>query len=138
MLKPPVTMAVPIGCEKCDQTGYKGRIGIYEMLRFDDSIRAVIRTSGNMDVIRETSRSNGMRPMQEDAMEKLRSGMTTLEEILRVIPVESVSCVQCSKCSQDILPAFRFCPYCGTRCAPDSQIRRSQSPKSVAEGILQS
>src|SRR4029077_15774129 len=57
MLKPPVTMAVPIGFEKGDQTGYKGRIGIYEMLRFDDSIRAVIRTSGNMDVIRETSRS---------------------------------------------------------------------------------
>jgi type IV pilus assembly protein PilB len=136
VLKPPVTMAVPIGCEKCDQTGYKGRIGIYEMLRFDDSIRAVIRTSGNMDVIRETSRSNGMRTMQEDAMEKLRSGMTTLEEILRVIPVESVSCKQCSKCGQDILPAFRFCPYCGTRCAPDSQIRRSQLPKSISEGIF--
>jgi type IV pilus assembly protein PilB len=138
MLKPPVTMAVPIGCEKCDQTGYKGRIGIYEMLRFDDSIRAVIRTSGNMDVIRETSRSNGMRPMQEDAIEKLRSGMTTLEEILRVIPVESVSCVQCSKCGQDILPAFRFCPYCGTRCAPDSQLRGSQSAKSASEGVLHS
>jgi type II secretory ATPase GspE/PulE/Tfp pilus assembly ATPase PilB-like protein len=138
MPKPPVTMAVPIGCEKCDQTGYKGRIGIYEMLRFDDSIRAVIRTSGNMDVIRETSRSNGMRPMQEDAMEKLRSGVTTLEEILRVIPIESLSCAQCSKCGQDILPAFRFCPYCGTRCTPDSQIKRSQSPKSVSEGILQS
>ncbi len=86
MLKPPVTMAVPIGCEKCDQTGYKGRIGIYELLRFDDSMRAVIRTSGNMDRIREISRSNGMRSMQDDAMEKLRSGMTTLEEILRVIP----------------------------------------------------
>jgi type II secretory ATPase GspE/PulE/Tfp pilus assembly ATPase PilB-like protein len=138
MPKPPVTMAVPIGCEKCDQTGYKGRIGIYEMLRFDDSIRAVIRTSGNMDVIRETSRSNGMRPMQEDAMEKLRSGVTTLEEILRVIPIESLSCAQCSKCGQDILPAFRFCPYCGTRCTPDSQIKRSQSPKSFSEGILQS
>jgi type IV pilus assembly protein PilB len=137
-LKPPVTMAVPLGCEKCDQTGYKGRIGIYEFLRFDDSIRAIIRTNGSMDQIRETSRSNGMRPMQEDAMEKLRSGMTTLEEILRVVPVESVSYAQCAKCDQHILPAFSFCPYCGTPCTRDPQFRRSRSGDSVAEGILQS
>jgi type IV pilus assembly protein PilB len=137
MLKPPVTMAVPIGCEKCDQTGYKGRIGIYELLRFDDSIRAVIRTSGNMDRIREISRSNGMRSMQDDAMEKLRSGMTTLEEILRVIPIESVSYEECVKCSQEILPAFKFCPYCGTRCARDSQRKDSRSDNSVAQGVFQ-
>jgi type IV pilus assembly protein PilB len=136
MLKPPVTMAVPIGCEKCDQTGYKGRIGIYELLRFDDSIRAVIRTSGNMDRIREISRSNGMRSMQDDAMEKLRSGMTTLEEILRVIPIESVSYVECVKCSQEILPAFKFCPYCGIRCGQDSQRKDSRSDHSIAEGVV--
>ena len=56
MRKPPAEMAVPLGCEKCDQAGYKGRIGIFELLRFDDSVRNVIRTTGNMDQIRETSR----------------------------------------------------------------------------------
>jgi len=137
-LKPPVTMAVSIGCEKCDQTGYKGRIGIYELLRFDDSIRAIIRTNGSMEQIRDASRSDGMRPMQEDAMEKLRSGTTTLEEILRVVPVESVSYSECAKCDQHILPAFRFCPYCGTRCVPVSQSKRSRSGASVAEGVFQS
>ena len=137
MPNPPVTMAVPIGCEKCDQTGYKGRFGIYELLRFDDSIRAVIRTSGNMDRIRETSRSNGMRTMQDDAMEKLRSGMTTLDEILRVVSIENTSYAECVKCSQEILPAFRFCPYCGTRCARDSQAKGSRPDNSVTEGILQ-
>jgi type IV pilus assembly protein PilB len=138
MLNPPVTMAVPIGCEKCDQTGYKGRIGIYELLCFDDSVRAVIRSSGNMDQIRETARSNGMRPMQEDAMEKLRSGLTTLEEILRVVPVGSVSYTDCAKCSQHLLPAFKFCPYCGTQCTPDPRTQRRRAQDSVAEGVLQS
>src|SRR5882762_3647463 len=137
-LKPPVTMAVSIGCEKCDQTGYKGRIGIYELLRFDDSIRAVIRASGSTDQIRETARSNGMRSMQEDAMEKLRSGSTTLEEILRVVPVESVSHAVCAKCSQHILPAFKFCPYCGTQCTQDPRTQRRRAQDSVAEGVLQS
>ena len=137
-LKPPVTMAVSIGCEKCDQTGYKGRIGIYELLRLDDSVRAVIRANGNTDQIRETARSNGMRSMQEDAMEKLRSGSTTLEEILRVVPVESVSHAVCAKCSQHILSAFKFCPYCGTECPRDPRTQRRRAQDSVAEGVLQS
>ena len=143
MLSPPVTMAVPSGCEKCDQTGYQGRIGIYELLRFDDSVRTVIRTSGNMDQIRETSRSNGMRSMQDDAIEKLRSGMTTLEEILRVIRFENVSSSECANCGYEILPTFRFCPYCGTRCARDSKpkdslkdrvVEKQDSPVMIARG----
>src|SRR6266478_3827716 len=137
-LKPPMTMAVPIGCEKCDQTGYKGRIGMFELLRFDDSIRAVIRASASTDQIRETARSNGMRSMQEDAMEKLRSGSTTLEEILRVVPVKSVSQAVCANCSQHILPAFKFCPYCGTQCTQDPRTQRRRAQDSVAEGVLQS
>jgi type IV pilus assembly protein PilB len=116
-MTPPSTMAVPIGCDKCDQTGYKGRAGIYELLRFDDAIRTVIRGSGNMDEIRNISRSNGMRLMQEDALEKLRTGVTSLEEILRVVPIESVASAECAKCSKSIMPSFSFCPYCGTRCS---------------------
>jgi general secretion pathway protein E len=138
MLAPPATMAVPIGCEKCDQTGYRGRIGIYELLRFDDSVRAAIRTSGNTELMREISRSNGMRSMQDDAMEKLRSGMTTLEEILRVIRFENVSSLECVKCGDEILPTFRFCPYCGSRCPRDPQPKGFQSAKSVDEQILRS
>jgi type II secretory ATPase GspE/PulE/Tfp pilus assembly ATPase PilB-like protein len=137
-LKPPTTMAVPIGCEKCDQTGYKGRIGIYELLRFDDAVRTVIRTTGNMHQIRETSRSNGMRLMQEDAMEKLRSGLTTLDEILRVVPVETVSYAECSKCAQNILPAFKYCPYCGTRCSTGPGASSPTDYSRIPEGALQS
>jgi type IV pilus assembly protein PilB len=137
-LKPPATMAAPMGCENCDQTGYKGRIGIYEMLRFDDSIRTVIRTSGNIDQVRETSCSNGVRLMQGDAMEKLRAGMTTLEEILRVVPVETVSYTECLKCGQHIFPTFKFCPYCGTPRSSDSHPPRMRSHNLVSEEALQS
>ena len=136
MVNPPNTMTVPIGCDKCDQTGYRGRIGIYELLRFDDSIRSVIRTSGNTDLIRETSRSNGMRSMQDDAMEKLRAGTTTLEEILRVIRFENASCPECLECGLEILPIFKFCPYCGTRCKRDAQPAGFRGDKPVDEEIF--
>jgi type II secretory ATPase GspE/PulE/Tfp pilus assembly ATPase PilB-like protein len=136
--KTPANMAIAIGCEKCDQTGYKGRIGIYELLRFDESVRTVIRTSGNMDQIRETARSNGMRLMQEDAMEKLRLGMTTLEEILRVVPVETMSYQECGKCAQSILPSFKFCPYCGTRSNLGSQASEVRPAVLVPEMALKS
>jgi type IV pilus assembly protein PilB len=136
MSKPPMKMAVPEGCDKCNQTGYAGRIGIYELLRVDDSVRAIVRTSGNLDQIRDTSRSNGMRLMQENALEKVLNGTTTLEEILRVVPMETEVHVECAKCNHHILPAFNFCPSCGTRCRIESFSRRSRKRDLVPEGVV--
>jgi type IV pilus assembly protein PilB len=135
MSKPPNQMAVHVGCDKCNQTGYSGRIGVYELLRVDDSIRAIVRSSGNVDQIRDTSRSNGMRLMQENALEKVLSGTTTLEEILRVVPMEASAHVECAKCSHHILPAFNFCPTCGARCAVQSPPRRSRTHDLVPDGV---
>jgi type IV pilus assembly protein PilB len=133
--KAPLTMAVPMGCDKCDQTGYKGRIGIYELLRFDDAIRAIVRNSGSMDEIRDIARSNGMRTMQEDAIEKLRKGLTTPEEIFRVVPMDTVSYMECSECNYHILPTFKFCPSCGTRCQIDAQSSRVSTQIPVEAGV---
>ncbi len=133
---PPKNMVVPVGCSKCDQTGYKGRVGIYELLRFDDSIRTVVRTSGNIEQIREIARANGMRSMQDDAMDKLIQGQTTLEEILRVVPMESITNVECRKCSHHVFPSFKFCPNCGTRCALDRKPSRSTSQVQDMEGVV--
>jgi type IV pilus assembly protein PilB len=136
MSRPPRTMAVPIGCDKCNQTGYVGRIGIYELLRVDDSVRAIVRTSGNVDQIRDTARSNGMRLIQEDALEKVLKGTTTLEEVLRVVPMEAASsCVECAKCKQSILPSFNYCPACGTRCALKPSPSRPHKEDLVREGV---
>ncbi len=133
--KPPLTMAVPMGCDKCDQTGYKGRIGIYELLRLDDSIRAIVRNSGSMDDIRGVARSNGMRTMQEDALEKLRNGLTTSDEIFRVVPVDTFSHMECSECNCNILASFKFCPSCGTRCQIGGQSTRTRTQIPVEAGV---
>jgi type IV pilus assembly protein PilB len=134
--RPPKTMAVPVGCGKCDQTGYKGRVGIYELLRFTDSIRSVVRTSGNIEQIREIARSNGMRSMQEDAMDKLHQGLTTLEEVLRVVPMETITNIECRKCSHHVFPSFKFCPNCGTRCSVERKPARNNSHVQDMEGVV--
>jgi len=136
MPKPPKTMAVPVGCDKCDQTGYVGRIGIYELLYITESIRGIIRANGSIDRVRDASRSNGMRLMQEDALSKLMNGMTTLEEILRVVPMETVHDAECAKCRNTILPSFTFCPSCGTRCVRESSTQDSRKHDLVSEGVI--
>ena len=135
MPKPPQTMAVTVGCEKCNQTGYLGRLGLYELLRVDETVRSIVRTSGNVDQIRESARANGMRLMQEDALEKVLKGITTLDEILRVVPMESLTHTDCAKCSYHLLPAFNFCPSCGTRRTAESSSNRRRQQDFVPEGV---
>jgi hypothetical protein len=135
MPKPPQNMAMAVGCEKCNQTGYSGRVGLYELLRVDEAVRDIVRTSGNVDQIRESARSNGMRLMQEDALEKVLSGTTTLDEIHRVVPMESMKHIECAKCNYHILPAFNFCPSCGTRCAAKSPSNRPRHQDFVPEEV---
>jgi type IV pilus assembly protein PilB len=135
MTKPPVRMAVPVGCDKCNHTGYVGRIGIYELLRVDESIRAIVRTSGNVDEIRATSRMNGMRLIQEDALEKIINGTTTLEEVLRVVPMDTSSHLECAQCNRQILPSFNYCPSCGARCTSKSTTNRPRLPDLAPEEV---
>jgi type IV pilus assembly protein PilB len=135
LVKPPSKMSVPVGCDKCNHTGYIGRIGIYELLRVDESIRSTVRTSGNVDEIRATSRLNGMRPIQEDALEKILNGTTTLEEVLRVVPLDTSTHLECPKCSQHILPAFNYCPSCGSRCEAKITSNRPRHQDLVQERI---
>jgi type II secretory ATPase GspE/PulE/Tfp pilus assembly ATPase PilB-like protein len=135
MSRPPTKMAVPVGCDKCNHTGFAGRIGIYELLRVDESIRTIVRTSGNIDQIRDMARARGMRLIQEDAWEKVLNGTTTLEEILRVVPMEPVSYLECTKCNQHILHSYNYCPSCGTRCAARSSSSRSRREDLVPEEV---
>jgi type IV pilus assembly protein PilB len=83
---PPATQSVAAGCDECDMTGYKGRVGIYEILVLDDAIRNAVREGGRNDDIRMLARRNGMRLMHEYALERVKEGFTTLEELQRVVP----------------------------------------------------
>lgn len=73
-----------IGCDQCGKTGYKGRIGIYEFLKVDDDIRAAITARSSAAAIRHVAMSKGMRTLREDALAKVRAGLTTIEEVIRV------------------------------------------------------
>ncbi len=131
---PPEKQHVATGCENCDMTGYKGRVGIYEMVVFDEAIRSVVRTTGRADEIRAHAQHNGMKRMQEYALELVRQGETTLEEVLRVVPFEQILTVQCASCHRDLSPAFVFCPYCGkSRNAMES--RKSRKHTLVSQGV---
>ncbi|MEK7463422.1 MAG: GspE/PulE family protein [Patescibacteria group bacterium] len=73
------------GCDKCDQGGYYGRAGIYEVLEADDDIRKAIIRKADASEIREIAIKNGMTTMIEDGFQKAADGIITIEEILRVI-----------------------------------------------------
>jgi type IV pilus assembly protein PilB len=134
--EPPDRIAWPNGCASCDQTGYKGRVGIYELLAIDESIRSILRGAFKPDIVRAAARAAGMRSMQEDALEKLQAGVTTLEEIVRVVPMEVVASTGCKRCEDDFPLAYRFCPYCGTRRGPRASDLHAASTLHAKEGVL--
>jgi len=73
------------GCDTCKGTGYKGRIGVYELMPVNDKVRELILARASSYAIREAAIEAGMRTLKDDAMEKILLGITTLEESLRVI-----------------------------------------------------
>ncbi len=72
------------GCKACNDTGYVGRIGIFEIMEADEEIKRLIITRASSGEIEETAKKAGMSTMMEDGLRKVFEGITTLEEILRV------------------------------------------------------
>ncbi|MBN1781606.1 Flp pilus assembly complex ATPase component TadA [bacterium] len=73
------------GCSKCRETGYKGRMSIIEVLKITDAIREKILESASSDAINKIALAGGMRPMMVDGWIKILKGITTLEEVMRVV-----------------------------------------------------
>ncbi|MCM8798906.1 MAG: Flp pilus assembly complex ATPase component TadA [Candidatus Omnitrophica bacterium] len=72
------------GCPACNQTGYKGRIGIFEIMPISERIRALIEKGSGTDILREAARSEGMLTLWESGMQKVAQGITDVEEVMRV------------------------------------------------------
>ena len=79
------TWSVPVGCPACAQTGYCGRVGVYEMLVVDDALRDTIGAGGSGVALAAAAASGGYRPMSEDGFAKVQSGATSFAELLRVV-----------------------------------------------------
>lgn len=73
-----------VGCPKCNGTGYKGRVGLYEIMVVDDELRDLIAKGVNTTVLGDKAVENGMRTLREQSLRKAEKGELTLEEILRV------------------------------------------------------
>jgi type II secretory ATPase GspE/PulE/Tfp pilus assembly ATPase PilB-like protein len=74
----------PRGCDRCRNLGYSGRIGIYELFVPDEVLCEKISTGANLNELQDLARQNGMRSLRADGMEKVKAGITTLEEVYRV------------------------------------------------------
>jgi len=72
------------GCSSCNNTGYKGRVGIYEIFTMSDDIAKLIFANEPAGVIREMARKEGMRSLRDDAMRKAADGTSTVEEVIRI------------------------------------------------------
>jgi len=102
------------GCEKCNNTGYLGRTGIFEVFVMNDDFRHLISSNYKESELLNMARSDGMKTLMEDGIEKLRHGDTTLEEVLRVIGPQTRHERKCANCKRVIDAKFLFCPYCGS------------------------
>jgi type IV pilus assembly protein PilB len=74
----------PVGCARCGHTGYKGRVGLYEVMTVSDEIREMTIDRTSADVIRHKAVEQGMRLLKDDGLEKVRLGVTSIQEISRV------------------------------------------------------
>jgi type IV pilus assembly protein PilB len=74
----------PVGCQECRQTGYKGRIGIFEIFAIDDSVRHLINNRSPTLMLRQRARELGMRTLREDGARKVLTGLTSAEEVISV------------------------------------------------------
>ena len=124
---------------RCDHTGYKGRVGIYELLVIDESIRSILRGAYKPELVRAAARAAGMRRMQEDALEKLQAGVTTLgRDYSRRSDGSCRSNPDANHADMNCPPLIGFCPYCGTRRVPGSSESDNVGGSSahVTEGVL--
>jgi type IV pilus assembly protein PilB len=74
----------PVGCARCSQTGYKGRIGLFSVMRMSDEIKSLTVSQAAESEIAAVAREQGMLSLREDGLTKVRSGVTSIEEVARI------------------------------------------------------
>ena len=75
----------PVGCTACSNTGYRGRMALHEVMRISEEIEKLCVDHRSSDEIKKQAILEGMRPLKEDGLYKVRDGLTSLEEIARVV-----------------------------------------------------
>ncbi len=110
------------GCEKCMQTGFKGRLAVHELLQVNDELRALITARAPEHELRKAARTAGMRTLIEDAIAKAAQGLTTLEAILQVVSPDDAKSPE-----GEVVPA--------SETPRESELERETSNTSRSAGI---
>jgi type II secretory ATPase GspE/PulE/Tfp pilus assembly ATPase PilB-like protein len=74
----------PVGCEKCRQNGFRGRIGLFELFQIDDEVRHMINENLTSSQLRRRARELGMRTLRDDGIRKVLAGLTSADEVIHV------------------------------------------------------
>lgn len=106
------------GCPACGGTGYRGRIGIYEILPMSRQIREAITADATEEDIRRLAVARSMTTLGQAALEKVQEGITTLEEVYRVVGTDEEVAAACTECGAYLASDFTGCPSCGHPVAP--------------------
>ncbi len=101
------------GCAHCHMSGYYGRTGLFEVLEVNDAIRELINQGAPDSTIRIAAVDMGMRTLAEDGIEKVLAGLTTLEEVNRVVYLAEENRRLCPFCTCVLAGEFDYCPSCG-------------------------
>ncbi|RBA32365.1 MULTISPECIES: GspE/PulE family protein [Acinetobacter] len=87
IMEMPETMYKAVGCETCRHTGYKGRVGIYEFMPVSLELKSLISAHGTLNDLKVQAKKEGVEPLRIAGARKVIEGVTTLEEVLRVVPL---------------------------------------------------
>ncbi len=75
------------GCEQCRHTGYQGRIGLYEIMPLTNELKKLVAADSNLDVLKQQAYREGVQPLRLSGAKRISEGVTTIEEVMRVVPL---------------------------------------------------
>jgi len=100
------------GCARCNNTGFKGRTAIEEVMVMGYKMRELIQSEGRIDSLREAAMATGMKTLGYSGLQKIRMGITTIEEVLRAVYQKEELNTICSHCGKAVSLDFNECPFC--------------------------
>jgi type IV pilus assembly protein PilB len=109
-----VQVFAPVGCARCEGTGYRGRVGVFELLVVSPRLRERIVRRASGDAVRDSARADGMIPLARDAWAKVLAGATTLREVAPLLAAGAADTSFCPSCAAAVGPRHAACTACGT------------------------